>query len=91
MANTIIHEIDASVTGDTAYHLQPGVEYNFQLSGTGFWEYDETGSAAQGHDSGWVAFTAGSGKTFIGSSATGHVRAHVTSGTCILRVVKHGK
>ena len=90
MANTIVQEIDASITGDTEYYLQPGIEYNFQLNGNGVWEYDDTGTAVVGSDSNWVAFTSGSGKTFVGSSATGHVRVNVGGGTCILKVVKHG-
>jgi len=91
MANTIVQEISASITSDTDYNLQPGVEYNFQMNGTGVWEYDDTDTAVVGSDSNWVQFPSGSGKTFVGSSATGHVRARVDSGTCILRVVKCGK
>tara|TARA_R100000963_G_scaffold33869_1_gene26554 strand:- start:171 stop:446 length:276 start_codon:yes stop_codon:yes gene_type:complete len=89
MANTILQEISDSVTGDTDYYLQPGVMYNFQLNGTGVWEFDESGTAVVGSDTNWTEFAAGSAKNFIGSSATGHVRVNRGSGTCIVNVVRH--
>ena len=87
--NILVSDIDESVTADTDYWLTPGVEYNFQLNGTGVWEFDESGTAVVGSDTNWIEFAAGSAKNFVGSSATGHVRVNVGSGTCILNVVRH--
>ena len=81
MANTIVQHVDESITGTTEYYLQPGVMYNFSCNGTGYWQFHDGG--------GWVTFSAGSGLNFVGSSATGHVRALVGGGTLILNVVRH--
>lgn len=81
MANKIVQHIDESVTAVTDYYLQPGVEYDFSLNGTGTWQFYDGGA--------WVTFSAGAGKNFVGSSATGKVRANRASGTCVLNVVRH--
>jgi len=78
-----------SVTVDTVYQLRPGQTYLFSLNGSGVWEFNESGVAVVGSDTGWTAFAAGSSKNFEAAvPSTGEVRCNVGSGTCILNIIK---
>jgi hypothetical protein len=89
MPTKLLDRITAqSVTVDTVYLLRAGQTYLFTLNGTGVWEFNESGVAVVGSDTGWSAFLAGASKNFEAAvPSTGEVRCNVGSGTCILNAI----
>ena len=84
--NTLVTEIDDTITVDTEYFVPWGVEMIFSLNGTAVWEYSESGMASLGSDTAWVEFSGGSGKNFLATVPhPGHLRVNVGSGTITVK------